>query len=161
MTSVGWLPYWYHRFDLAVLQLRRAIELVPDFLMARYWLRLTYARIGRGAESVAEFEHGIEIGGRVPFTLAGLALGHATNGESEKARALLAELEAQAGTHSVASYYVAQVLAALGDREGAFSALERALDERVHWLAAIRLDPSLDSLRDDPRFDEIVRRVGV
>jgi hypothetical protein len=53
------------------------------------------------------------------------------------------------------------VLAALGDLEAAFSALERALEERVHWLAAIRLDPSLDSLRGDPRFDGIVRRVGV
>jgi serine/threonine-protein kinase len=161
ITSVGWLPYWYHRFDQAVVQLERAIELLPDFLMARYWLGLTYAQIGRGAEAVAQFEHGIRIGGRVPFTLTGLGLGHASSGNEAMARAILGELEAQSKHRYVASYYVAQVLAALGDREAAYAPLERALEERVHWLATIRLDPSLDALRGDPRFDEIVRRVGV
>jgi TolB-like protein/Tfp pilus assembly protein PilF len=161
ITSVGWLPYWYHRFDEAVAQLTHATELLPDFLMARHWLGLTYARMGRGPEAIVQFEHGVRIGGRVPFTLSGLALGHAASGEAAKARAILAEMMAQSPRHYVASYFVAQVLAALGDLEGAFPALERALEERVHWLAAIRLDPTLDPLRADPRFDDIVRRVGV
>ncbi|MFI5371305.1 MAG: protein kinase [Candidatus Eisenbacteria bacterium] len=161
ITSVGWLPYWYHRFDQAIIQLDRAVEQLPDFLMARYWLGLTCARMGRGADAIIQFEHGVRIGGRVPFTLAGLALGHAAAGDEAKARAILAEMESQSAHHYVASYYVAQVLAALGERDAALAALERALDERVHWLAAIRLDPSLDSLRGDPRFDEIIRRVGV
>jgi serine/threonine-protein kinase len=161
ITSAGWLPYWFHRFDEAAVQLEHAIGLLPDFLMARYWLGLVYARMGRGADAIVQFEHGVRIGGRVPFTLAGLAIGHAASGDAPRARALLAELEAQSSRHYVAAYYVAQVLAALGEREPALAALERALEEKVHWLATIRLDPSLDTLRGDPRFDEIVRRVGI
>jgi Tfp pilus assembly protein PilF len=159
ITSAGWLAYYSRRFDEAVVQLGRAIELVPDFMMARYWLGLTYAQLRRGVEAVAQFEHAIRIGGRVPSTLAGLALGHAAGGDEQKARATLAELEAQSERHYVAPYYVAQVIAALGDRDAAFAPLGRAIEERVHWLAAIRRDPTLDPLRGDRRFDEIVRRV--
>ncbi len=161
MTSRGWLPYYCHRFDEALVHLEKAVELMPDFLMARYWLGLTCSQMGRGAQAVASFERSVEIGGRVPFTLAGLALGHASNGDPAKARAVLAEMEAQAPRHYVPSYYVAQVLAALGDREPAFAALERALEERVHWLATIHVDPTLDPLRGDPRFADVIRRVGV
>jgi TolB-like protein/Tfp pilus assembly protein PilF len=161
ITSWGWLPYYFHRFDQAAVQLERAIELVPDFFMAHYWLGLTYAQLGRAADATAQFERSIQIGGRVPLSLAGLALGRAVSGEVAEARTLLAEIAALSGHHYVASYYVAQVLAALGDRDGAIAALGRALEERVHWLASIRLDPTLDSLREDPRFDEIARQVGV
>jgi serine/threonine protein kinase/tetratricopeptide (TPR) repeat protein len=161
ITSWGWLPYWYHRFDEAVVQLEGAIELVPESLVGRIWLGLSYAQLRRGSDAIRQFEYAIKIGGRVPLTLGGLAMGHAAAGDQARARELLAEMLALSSQRYVASYYPAQVLAALGEREAALEYLERALEERVHYLAAIRLDPSLDPLRGDPRFDSIVRRVAI
>ena len=79
-TSFGWLAYYYRRHEEAHAQLRKAIELLPDFLMAHYWLGLTCAQMGLHDEAIAEFERGIAIAGRYPMTLTGLAYAHATAG---------------------------------------------------------------------------------
>ncbi len=158
-TSFGWLAYYYRRFDEAQEQLRKSLALSPDFVMAQYWLGLTCSQVGRHAEAVAEFERSIASAGRYPMTLAGLAHGHAMAGHADEARTLLAEMESHASVRYVSSYFRAQVLGALGEKGAGLTALEHALEERAHELVGIRLDPSLDPLRGDPRFEAVVRSV--
>ncbi len=155
----GWFPYWIGRFADAVRSFHEAVQLIPEFAPLHYWRGLAFARVGDDAAAVTSLERCIELFGRTPMAISGLATAHALAGRAGEARAILAELEAQAAHRFVGGYYPAQVLVALGDRDAAFAALERALEERVHWLAAIRIDPSLAALRGDPRFDALVARV--
>jgi len=155
----GWFPYWRGRFDEALRKFQDAIPLIPGFGPIHYWMGLAFARAGRDAEAMAALARGVELLGRTPQALSALATAHALAGRGTEARALLAELERQSALRYVAAYYPAQVWVALGEHDAAFAALERALDERVHWLAAIRIDPSLAALRGDPRFEVLAARV--
>jgi hypothetical protein len=92
--------------------------------------------------------------------LAGLAIAAARAGRHDEARALLAEIDGFAKDRYVSSYFRAQILAALGEIEEGMAALERAFEERVHWLVTVRIDPSLVPLRQHPRFNALADRVG-
>lgn len=160
-TATGWVYYFNNRLEEAATLLQKALELDPTFLQAHYWLGLSHAGLGRADGALAEFNRCVEIGGRNPQTLTGLAYGHAMAGRRDEARAILREIEGMARERYVSPYYRAQVLAGLGDKEAAVSALSDALEERAHWLTFMHMDPVMDPLRGEPRFQEIVRKVGV
>ncbi len=161
IAFAAWFPYWRERFDEALRKFQDALPLIPGFGLIHYWMGLAFTRAGRDAEAIAALTRSIELLGRTPQALAALATAHALAGRGAESRVLLAELEAQSAHRYVAAYYPAQVWVALGEHDAAFAALERAFDERVHWLAAIRLDPSLAALRSDPRFEALAARVKV
>ncbi len=156
----AWFPYWRGRFDEAIRKFQAALPLIPGFGPIHYWMGLAFARAGRDTDAITSLTRSVELLGHTPQALAALATAHALAGRTGEARALLAELEADSAHRYVAAYYSAQVWVALGDHDAAFAALERAFEERVHWLAAIRLDPSLAALRSDPRFEALAARVG-
>jgi predicted Zn-dependent protease len=95
------------------------------------------------------------------MTLAGLAIAAARAGQKDEARSLLAEIDGFAKDHYVSSYFRAQILASLGEIDEGMAALERAFEERVHWLVTVRNDPLLVALRQHPRFDDLAQRVGI
>jgi len=159
MVFAGWFSYWRGRFDEALRKLGDAVLLIPGFGPGHYWMGLTLARAGRDAEAMVALARSADLLGRTPQVLAALAMTHALAGRRTEARALLAELEAQAAHRYVAAYCPAQVWVALGDHDAAFAALERAFEERVHWLVAIRIDPSLAALRGDSRFELLAARI--
>jgi eukaryotic-like serine/threonine-protein kinase len=160
IAFVGWHPYWQGRFEDAHRRLQKAIDLIPNFGAGHYWMALACARCGRDAEAMAALSRCLEILGRTPMVLAALAMAHALAGRTGEARTTLAEMEALAAHRYVGHYYPAQVRVALGEHEAALTGLEAAFEERVHWLAAIHLDPSLAALRGQPRFEALVARVG-
>ena len=155
----GWFPYLAGRFDEAIQKFQRVVPLLHGFGQLYYWMGLAYARTDRDAEAMTALARSIELLGRTPMVLSGLATVHALAGRGEAARDILAGLEVQAATRYVASYYLAQVWVALGDHEAALTALALAFDEKAHWLAAIHVDPSLNGLRDEPRFAELAARI--
>ena len=155
----GWFPYWCGKFDDAIRNFHEAVQLIPNFAPVHYWRGLTYIRTGQDAEAMTSLQRREDLGGRSPMVVAALGMAHSAAGRMDEARTMLAELVALSGQRYVGSYYIAQVQAALGDRDGALTALEKAVEERVHWLAAIHLDPTLDSLRGGARFDALVKRV--
>ena len=159
ITSGGWFPFYERRYEVAVKSLGEASQLIPGFGPLHYWMGLACAYSGRDAEAMAALDRSLSILGRIPMVLAAFGIAHARAGRAAEARTLLDGLEAQRSHRYVSPYYFAQVHTALGDRDAAFAAIERALDERVHWLALIRVDGTLDGLRDDPRFETVVKRV--
>ena len=82
------------------------------------------------------------------------------SGNREGARRTLAELEARSQRQYVSGYILATVYAALGDKEKALINLERAFTQRSFFLILMKLDPELDSLRSEPRFQAMVRRMN-
>ena len=91
------------------------------------------------------------------------AIGHVAGvaGQREEARQALNQLFSLSKQKYVTPYGVALVYAGLGEKEQAFEWLNKAYDERSHWLVWLKLDPRWDNLRPDPRFAKLVRRIGL
>jgi hypothetical protein len=94
--------------------------------------------------------------------MAALGYLYGKSGRSQESRAILAEFDALTRQGRYASgYAIAAIHAGLGDRERAFSALADAYRERSHWLVWLKRDPRWNEIRDDGRFRDLVRKVGL
>jgi len=98
-------------------------------------------------------------GNAVIIGTLGFAL--AAAGRRDDAKALVDELDARAGAHYVPAFNYAMIYVGLGDVDRAFEYLDRAFDERSSWLVSLNIEPLLDSIRDDRRFADLLRRVGL
>jgi Flp pilus assembly protein TadD len=109
------------------------------------------------AASIAAYQEAVRLGLDTPITQSRLAAAYAGNGETDRARAILAQLQASA----VSPAELAILYAALGEKEHAFASLENAQASHDPQLQLIGAAPAFDPLRADPRFKELVRRVGL
>jgi DNA-binding winged helix-turn-helix (wHTH) protein/Flp pilus assembly protein TadD len=159
-TDLGFHYYYTDRYGEAVKQLKFVLELNKDFPPAHLWLGRTYQELGRLNDALAEFQHVEEKLPEWPVSIAARGFVAGVAGRSDEAQNTLVELRRLAGKKFVTSYGVALVHAGLGQRDSAFAWLNKALDERSHWFVWLRLDPRWNGLRSDPRFGELVSRVG-
>ncbi|HLG14403.1 MAG TPA: tetratricopeptide repeat protein [Blastocatellia bacterium] len=157
-TAVGGILYFAREYDRAVEGLRVAIESEPGFPNAYLYSGLCYEGKGLYGEAIAAFRKKMSISGREPETLSCLAHAYARAGRKSSARRLLDEL-GRSSRRDV-FYYMATVRVALGEYEQAFAWLERGYEELDMSLALLNVDPRLDPLRADPRFSDLLRRVG-
>ena len=159
-SDLGFHYYYTGRYPEAVKQLKFVLELNKDFPPARLWLGRTYQELGRLDDALAEFQHVEEKLPEWPVSIAARGFVAGVAGRTNDAQNTLVELRRLAGEKFVTSYGVALVHAGLGQRDSAFVWLNKAFDERSHWLVWLRLDPRWKGLRSDPRFAELVGRVG-
>jgi TolB-like protein/Tfp pilus assembly protein PilF len=156
---------WHHQFarqyDQAIEQCWRADELHPNSFWPPYFFALAYEQQGRIGEAIEEFEKAIRMSGNVTFALAGLGHLHAIAQEQEKAIAIVELLRARALTTYVPAYDIGLIYAGLGQLDQAFEYLYKAYQERSGWLTYLRVEPRLDNLRSDPRFEELLQRVNL
>jgi tetratricopeptide (TPR) repeat protein len=145
--------YFARRFEEAVLESRKTLEMDPEFRVARVMLGLEYAAQGHFKEAVAEFE---QTGAR---SLSGYAHGRA--GQDKEALAVLAELREAAASRHVAPTQFVFVHIGLGQKDEALRWLEKDFEARSDYMVYLGIDPVLDSLRGDPRFEELLRKVGL
>ena len=148
------------QYDKAVEQYRKILEMDQNFPVAHWFLGETYEARGQFAEAIAEYERARQLNGD-PRMLAMLGHARAASGHRAEALKLLAQLNEAAKQRYISPYYFAIVHAALGDRDQAFQWLERGYQERISSIPFIKYDHSLDPLRADPRFADLVRRIGL
>ena len=119
--------------------------------------------MGRVDEAIGQFERVLGIAGRVPTSVAGLGAAYAAAGRKEDAMRMVRELgDAQAfEDHYVSPRDLALVQTWLGQNDAALDSLERACQERAAWMSFINVDPVWDALRPAPRFQAIVRKIGL
>jgi tetratricopeptide (TPR) repeat protein len=110
-------------------------------------------------EAVSEAEKFSALTPGNPSALAGLAYAHARAGEGSQALRLLDELRTLSKQRYVSSYAFALVYAGLGERDQAFAWLEKAYEERSGHLVALKVNPTWDPMRSDPRFEALVQKV--
>jgi DNA-binding winged helix-turn-helix (wHTH) protein/Flp pilus assembly protein TadD len=159
-SDLGFHYYYTGRYDEAVKQLKFALELNKDFPPAHLWLGRTYQELGRFDDALAEFHRVEEKLPEWPVSIAARGFVAGIAGRTDEAQNTLLELRRLAGKKFVTPYGVALVHAGLGQWDSAFAWLNKAFDERSHWLVWLRLDPRWRGLRSDPRFAELVSRVG-
>jgi tetratricopeptide (TPR) repeat protein len=159
LTSGGLAFYFARQYDRAIEQLRAAIELEPAYFWAHTLLAMAYEQKGEARKAIAEFQKARKLS-QSPFTQANLARGYAMAGNRAEALKLVAELEEDCKRLCVAPYDVAAVYAGLGEKDQALTWLERAYATRSWFLPWLQIDARFDGLRSDPRFLDLVRRMG-
>src|SRR5437016_1836315 len=144
------------RYDEAIAQLRRTIELEPNFATAHDTLGSAYQIKGDYADGVAEFVKARESYGK-PEIAALARESFARGGYQEFLRAMTGERRPA----DLPSHFVAKCFAMLGEKDKALAELNRSFEKREYYLVYLNVDPRFDLLRDDSRFQDLLRRVGL
>jgi TolB-like protein len=153
----SWHHYHASEFDHAIAAGQRAIEMDPSFTMARIYLGRAYALNRMHDEAIKEFDKCLAEGSA---DIEGyLALTFALAGERVRAERMLADLVSASADQYVSSYHFGAISLALGDVDGAFRWLDKAVEEHGRHVAALRLDPALARIRNDPRFDRLLVKI--
>jgi DNA-binding winged helix-turn-helix (wHTH) protein len=159
--GVAWGLYVARDFQGASEQSWKVLAMEPKFGAAQYTLGLAYAQMGLAEEAIVELRNARICGGDQPAVLAALAHVYASTGESGEAGGILGELEDLSQRRYVSPYWLSLVYAGLGDRRQALELLGRAYAERDVWLTWLGVEPRFDELRTEPRFQDLLREVGL
>jgi serine/threonine-protein kinase len=148
--------------DAAINQCRKVVELSPNLPQAHTCLALVYQKQGRNEEAIAEMQKAVELSGRAALQFGALGYGYAVAGRRSEALAILRDLEGRYVRREAKGGWIALIYAGLGDKDQAFQWLERDFQERSGVLAGnILFFPYLDTLRSDPRYADLLRRMGL
>jgi serine/threonine protein kinase/Tfp pilus assembly protein PilF len=161
-VHLGWHYFYAHQYDQALDQMEKTVEMDKNFAQNYPWLGLILEQKGRYAEAIAAFQKAVTLfPGARSIPEAELAHAYAVSGNREQAQKIIAELQELAKSKYVTSYQIAAIYAGLGEKDQAFAWMQKAYDERSEGLVNLKVDPRLDNLRSDPRFADLMRRVGL
>ncbi|MGH7486653.1 MAG: tetratricopeptide repeat protein, partial [bacterium] len=160
-TSLGMKSFFAGRFDDAARELSKTVELDEGFGMARFFLGATYTELASYPEALAEFDAAIRISGRSPEIQAALGYLHGVSGRHDEARSTLEELKRLSCERYVSPARFAQVHAGLGEVAEALDCLEAAHAEHSADLAWVAVRPVFKSLYAEPRFLQLVSKMGL
>jgi TolB-like protein/Flp pilus assembly protein TadD len=151
------------RWDEAIVHLRKAIELDPNYWFHHSYLGRAYEQKGMMPEAIAEFKLAFGLDSQQSENWAGLAHAYAVSGKKAEAQKMLADLIRRSSENSyVSAYCVAVIYAGLEDKDKTFLWLERAYSDRSYYLPVyLTTDARLGHLHSDPRFKDLVRRIGL
>lgn len=152
--------HYSHQYEAAISQYKRTLALDPSFALAHQELMLVYEQQGKFAESNAEAVTTLGLQGQ-PALATSLASAFAAGGHSAALHQWIDALRRESETTYVSPMLTAQLYARLGDRDHAFEWLNRAFAERCAPLVYLKVDPQYDLIRNDRRFEDLTRRVGL
>ena len=160
-VAIGWAFYMARRYDESIEQLLRTVELDPNYPVTHWILGLLYRITGRYDLAITAGEKGVNLSGGSPLMRAALAHTYGISGRTNEALKVLDELATLAKQKYVAPHFFAGIHIGLGENERAMEYLEKSFEEHSHWLIYLHIDPSMDALRGSPRFQDLLRRVGL
>jgi TolB-like protein/DNA-binding winged helix-turn-helix (wHTH) protein/Flp pilus assembly protein TadD len=148
-----------HFYDESMIQSRKTIEMDPNFALAHNQLAQAYLQKHMYDEAVAELQKAVELSKGSPTCIANLARAYAASGKTSDTVKLLSDLKNSSNRGYSDASEIAVIYAALGDRDQAMNWLEKGFEERFNPGVLSR--PGFDPLRSDPRFQDLVRRIGL
>jgi serine/threonine-protein kinase len=158
-AGVSWMNHFARNHEQAAAMAVATMAFEPDFVIAHARRGVALKHLGEYGQAAAAINRCLTLSPDNPDHLAQLGQIHALQGQRHAARQVIARLKQLAATRFVPAYDLALVHAALGERDAAFEWLQRAYDERYGPLVFLRVDPDIDGVRDDPRFDALVARI--
>jgi tetratricopeptide (TPR) repeat protein len=161
IVHLGWHYLYTRQYDRALDQLTKALELEPKYALAHWYRGLAYEQKKMYPEALREMAKAKEL---LPGNLAVQSdIGHvyAVSGNKSKAERVIAGLKEESARRYVNLYELALIYIGLGQNAQALTWLEKAYRERSDQLIYLKVDPRLDPIRSDPRFADLVRRVGI
>jgi TolB-like protein/DNA-binding winged helix-turn-helix (wHTH) protein/Flp pilus assembly protein TadD len=160
-TWVGLRYYLARRYDSAIEQSQKTVDLDPNFAAAHLILGESYVQQGTHKEGLDELQKAAGLSGDSPLYMAQVGVSLALAGEKKEALRVIRELQDISGKRYVSPYGVAQIYAALNDKEQTYKWLETAYRDRAVWMSYLAVDPVFDSIRSEERFRDLLRRVGL
>ncbi len=161
-ADLGWSLYCARRFEAAIHQLRTTLSIEARFTPGTAWLAIAMTAMGNHTGAIALAEAEMRRVARLPLLVGIVGRAQALSGRAEEARRHLLELERRAaGGEYVTTVSILMIHIALGDWERAFEVLERAFEAGASYLVALNVYDMFDPIREDPRFTDLVARVGL
>ena len=158
-TWVGLRYYLARQYDLAIEQGQNTVELDANFAPAHLLLGESYVQRGLYEQALAELQTAASLSGNSPLYLAQVGVAHALARRKIEALRIIAQLQTISNNRYVSPYGLAQIYAALNDKEQTFKWLQIAYDDRAVWMSYLAVDPVFDSFRSDQRFQYLLHRI--
>jgi tetratricopeptide (TPR) repeat protein len=153
--------YYYSRdFAKAIEQIQKTLSSDSTFVPAHVALGRVYQQTGKYSEAIGEFRRALELSQGDTNELAYLGQAYAAAHQEADARKTLADLKERSQQTYVQPLAIGLIHALLGENDQAFDWLQKGFDDRSTGLVYLRVDPVYDGIRGDPRFGELVRRIG-
>jgi TolB-like protein/Tfp pilus assembly protein PilF len=159
-TNIGRYSYYARRYEEAIKQCRATLEIDPNYFPARITLGLAYEQQGLYEQAIAEFQNALDHSGG-HMAMESLGHGYALAGKHIEALALIEELIDQSKRRYVSPHCLANIYLGLGEKDEAFNWLDKAFQDRAPWLVFLKVDPRFDNLRSEPRYAELLTRLGL
>ncbi len=160
-ASLGWIFYLARQYDQAIEQLRKTLELDPNFAVAHWLLGQIYEQKEMFKEAIVEFQEAITYSGGNSTILASLGHAYAVAGKRDNAMKVLGKLKELSKRKYVSSYDIAEIYIGIGEKDRAFEWLKNAYEEGARALVFLKVEPRLDSLRSDPRFTALLKKMNL
>jgi tetratricopeptide (TPR) repeat protein len=158
--NVSRMYQWQSDQNASIENTRKVIELDPNFSLAYVTLGHSYLKQGRNAEAITNLEKAVELSDRASGNLSDLGYGYGVTGKRTEAITVVKELEQKYARKESLGLYVAGVYAGLGEKDKAFEWLEKGFQTKEN-LGLIRWRIPFESLRDDPRYKDLLKRMGL
>jgi tetratricopeptide (TPR) repeat protein len=137
------------------------LELEPDHIEAHVGLGWAYEEKKMYREAIAELEKAANLSNRHELIVASLGKVLGESGRKQEAGKLLEDLEVRSKHRYISPCLIALVQIGLGEKDRAIASLEQGYTDRDQWMLYLKVDPHMDDLRADPRFENLIRRVGL
>ncbi|MGE5205463.1 MAG: winged helix-turn-helix domain-containing protein [Chlamydiota bacterium] len=158
---LGLMHWWRRDYDRAIEQAQLVLAVDPNYPTAHVLIGVTRCAQRKFDEGIRELRKCVELSNRAPVWLGWLGLGVAQSGDVAEARAILEQLHAAAEQNYIPASCFAWIHLGVGELDEAFAWMNRAVDERDPMMTPIRSYPFFDSIRADPRFGALLRKMNL
>jgi TolB-like protein/DNA-binding winged helix-turn-helix (wHTH) protein/Tfp pilus assembly protein PilF len=160
-AAVAEALYYSRRYDDVISQCRQTLELDPDYPIAHFHLGRAYMAKNMYPEAIAEYQKAQASLGATPAIVMAIGYANAKAGNRSAAQKALEELRVQSKERYVPALYFGAIYAGLGDSDAGMSWIEKAYREHSDYLIYLNVDPMADTLRSSPRFQALLRKIGI
>jgi tetratricopeptide (TPR) repeat protein len=160
-ADVGYPLYYARRYDQAIEHYRRGLELDPNFSWSHLWIGQAEVQQGKYKEAIVDIKRAVALSAGNTRAIATLGHAQAVAGNRKEAQVVLNQLVERSRQSYVSPYYFALLYTGLGEKDLALEWLEKAYEERQPYLYLLKVEPVFDGLHSDPRFQGLLRRLGL
>ena len=160
-TGIGRIYHFSHQFDKAIEQYNKTLEMNPDYVEAVFALGLTYSHSKRYDQGISVLKKALELSNGRLIILGSLATAYAKKGMREEALKIKNDLLQQQKEKHISPFYFALIDAPLGNIDAAIDSLYKSYDEHFGILVYLKASPFFENLRSEPRFNELIRMIGL
>ena len=160
-TNIARALYYSRQFDQAIEQVQNALEMDQNFITAYIILGICYENKGMYKEAIAAFQKTVPLTHNAPWSVAALGHAYAASGKRSEALKIIKQLKDQSRQKYISPFHIGSIYNGLGDRDQAFEWFEKAYQDHSGLLIYLKIEPEFDVLRNDPRYLDLMRRIGL